>query len=139
MTIKGNRGFIVVVGRRIFELRKAVKFDTQRLRTKTIERLDRLFAIATSIANGEVIMQRIGKKRVPITPKQRQMWAHVATHIAMVMGNLAKGYDEVRFDEDLAELERLVDEIKKQNKVQETQAKAGGDEQQKSNFEPHPA
>jgi hypothetical protein len=57
----------------------------------------------------------------------------------MVMGNLAKGYDEVRFDEDLAELERLVDEIKKQNKVQETQAKAGGDEQQKSNFEPHPA
>jgi hypothetical protein len=49
------------------------------------------------------------------------MWAHVAAHIAMVMGNLAKGYDERTFDEDLAELERLVDEIKKQNKAGEAE------------------
>jgi hypothetical protein len=51
------------------------------------------------------------------------MWAHVAAHIAMVMANLARGYDERKFDEDLAELERLVDEIKKQNKAREAEAR----------------
>ena len=53
-TIKGKQALIVLVGRRIFELRQFVKLDTQRLRTRTIERLDRLFAVATSIASGEV-------------------------------------------------------------------------------------
>jgi hypothetical protein len=59
------------------------------------------------------------------------MWAHVAAHVAIVMANLAKGYDERQFDEDLAELERLVDEIKEQNKARAAEAGAGGNSQPK--------
>ena len=83
------------------------------LEVEWIDKLDALFVLATSIAKGEVNRQRVGDRVEFITPKQRQMWAHVAAHIAMVMGNLAKGYDEHQFNEDLAEVERLVDEIKK--------------------------
>jgi hypothetical protein len=95
-----------------------VKYDTQQLRVRTIERLDRLFSLATSIAKGNVTFQRVNGKEEPITLKQRQMWAHVAAHVALVMGNLAKGYDERQFNEDLAKLEQLVDEIKKAQSVE---------------------
>ena len=61
--------------------------------------------------------QRVEGEERPITLKQRQMWAHVAAYIGQIMGNLANGYDERQVDEDLAELERLVDEIKKQIKA----------------------
>ena len=124
-TIKGKVSLIVLVGRRIFELRQFVKLDTQRLRTRTIERLDRLFAVATSIASGDVRWQRVGRDKQPITQKQRQMWAHVAAHIAAIMGNLATQYDEKQFEADLARLEVLVDEIKGQSKGQEAGAGAG--------------
>jgi len=125
LTIRGNPGLIVIVGRRISRLRQYVKLDTQRLRTKTIERLDSLFAVATSIASGQVMVQRVGRDRLPITPKQRQMWAHVAAHIAQTMGNLATKYDEKQFEEDLARLEVLVDEIRKQSKAREAEAGSG--------------
>lgn len=121
----GKQALLVLVGRRILELRRFVKLDTQRLRTRTIDRLDMLFAVATSIASGEVKWQRVGKDKQVITQKQRQMWAHVAAHIAAIMGNLATQYDEKRFEEDLAKLELLVDEIKRQNKSKETEAGSG--------------
>ena len=98
------------------------------MRTRTIERLDQLFAFATQIASGQMKWQRVDGKKQPITLKQRQMWAHVAAYIAQIMGNLANGYDERQMDEDLAELERLVDEIKKQSKAKESQAEAQGDQ-----------
>jgi hypothetical protein len=110
--LRANRGFTHVVERRIFHLRQVANYDTQRLRSKWIGDLDGLFVLATNIAKGNVKFQRVNDKEQLITPKQRQMWAHVAAHIATVMGNLAKGYDERQFNEDLAELERLVDEIK---------------------------
>lgn len=109
-----------------------MKLDTQRLRTRTIERLDKLFAVATSIASGEVVWQRVGKDNLLITQKQRQMWAHVAAHIAAIMGNLASKYDEKQFEEDLAKLEVLVDEIKRQNKSKEAEAGSGGGQKQGS-------
>jgi len=111
--MRGNVGFTVFVERRISQLRRTADYDTQCLRSKWIDKLDALFAVATSIAKGDVNRQRVGGRVEFITAKQRQMWAHVAAHIAMVMGNLAKGYDEHQFNEDLAEVERLVDEIKK--------------------------
>jgi len=131
-TRKGKQALIVLVGRRIFELRQFVKLDTQRLRTRTIERLDKLFAVATSIASGEVKWQRAGKDKQLITQKQRQMWAHVAAHIAAIMGNLATQYDEKQFESDLARLEVLVDEIKRQNKGKEAEAGSGGGQKQGS-------
>ena len=115
-----------VIARRIFQLRRRVKLDTQRLRTKTINRLDQLFASATLIASGQMKWQRVNGKEQLITLKQRQSWAHVAAYIGQIMGNLANSYDERQMDEDLAELERLVDEIKKQSKVKEAQAGTAG-------------
>jgi hypothetical protein len=129
-TIKGNPGLIVLVSRRILQLQQFVKLDTQQLRTRTIEKLDKLFALATSIASGEVKWQRVGKDKQPVTPKQRQMWAHVAAHIAGIMGNLASKYDEKQFEEDLAKLELLVDAIKGESKSRQVEAecaKAAGD------------
>lgn len=121
----GKQALLVLVERRIILLRQLVRLDTQVLRTKTIDRLDKLFAVATSIASGEVQFQRFGKDKVLITHKQRQMWAHVAAHIAGTMGNLAAKYDEKQFEEDLAKLEVLVDEIKRQNKSREAEAGSG--------------
>jgi hypothetical protein len=62
------------------------------------------------------------------------MWANVAAHIAEVMGNLSKGYDERLFNEDLAELEKQVDEIKElqaqsdrtENRAMETESENSG-------------
>ena len=111
--MRGNPGFTVIVERRISQLRQTATIDTQCFRSRWIDKLDALFGLATSIAKGEVDQQQVGDRLEIVTPKERQMWAHVAAHVAEVMGNLVKGFDERQFNEDLAELERLVDEIKK--------------------------
>jgi hypothetical protein len=41
--MKGHPGFTVLFERRIFQLPRRFKLDTQRLRAKTIERLNQLF------------------------------------------------------------------------------------------------
>jgi hypothetical protein len=81
------------------------------LRKKWITELDELFEIAVLIAKGKVDQQQVGSKLQSITPKERQMWAQVTANIGQVMGNLAKGYDETQFNEDIDELERLTDEV----------------------------
>jgi hypothetical protein len=117
--MRRNPGSIVLVERRIFDLRQTARqtvktnVDTQLLRNTWIEKLDDLFSMATSMAKGGSKPQQVGDKPEIIAPKERQLWAHVAAHTAEVMGNLARGFDERQFNEDLAELERLVDEIKK--------------------------
>src|SRR5208283_5226104 len=111
--MRRNAGFSVQVERRICRLQQTVRVDTQGLRNKWISELDVLFDMATSIAKGKVSQQQVGDRLQFITPKERQMWAHVSANIGLVMGNLAKGYDETQFDQDLAELEKLMDEIKK--------------------------
>jgi hypothetical protein len=83
--------------------------------------------------------QRVDGEKRPITLKQRHMWAHVAAYIAQIMGNLANGYDEKKMDEDLAELEGLVDEIKKQNKAKEAQAATPGDQKPGDSSKPSTA
>jgi len=110
--VRRNPGLTVQVERRICRLQQTVKVDTQGLRNKWIRELDDLFDMATSIAKGKVAQQQVGDKLQSITPKERQMWAQVSANIGLVMGNLAKGFDETKFNEDLAECERLMDEIK---------------------------
>ena len=104
-------GYIVLVERRISHIQREVDYDTQQLRKRTMDRLEALFTMASSIAKGEPVEQKVDEHEQPIHLQQRQMWGHVAAHVALVMGNLAKGFDEVQFNEDLAKLERLVDEI----------------------------
>ena len=111
--MRRNPSFIVQVERRLFQLRQTAAPDTQQLRTEWIDQLNVLFRLAISIVKQKNDVNQIGDNPEKATPKERQMWAHMAAHTALVMGNLAKGYDETKFNEDLAELERLVDEIKK--------------------------
>lgn len=93
-------------------LRHTDSIDTQSLRKKWITELDDLFDIANLIAKGKVDQQQVGGKLQSITPKERQMWAQVTANIGQVMGNLAKAHDDTQFNDDLAELERLLNEVK---------------------------
>jgi len=111
--MRRNPGFIVHVESRICRFGQTVRVDTQGLRDKWIGELDQLFGMATSIAKGKVGQLQVGDHLQFITPKERQMWTQVSANIGVAMGNLAKGYDETQFNEDIARLERLIDEIKK--------------------------
>ncbi len=91
--------------------RQTDSIDTQQLRKKWITELDELFEIANLIAKGKVEQQQVDGKLQTITPKERQMWAQVAANVGHVMGNLTKAHDDTQFNDDLAELERLTNEI----------------------------
>ena len=97
------------VQRRIFQVHEAIRVDTQAFRERWIVKLDELFDFAISIANPD--KNNTDSRR--ITPKEQQMWAQIATRLCEVMANLSKGFDERQFNEDLVELEKQVDEIKK--------------------------
>ena len=103
--------YTTLVERRISSIQREVDYNTQQLRKRTMVSLETLFTLASSIAKGEPVERKIGENEQPINLQQRQMWGHVAAHAALAMGNLAKGFDERQFNEDLAKLERLVDEI----------------------------
>jgi len=69
-------------------------------------------------------------EEVPITLKQRQMWARIAAYTAQIINSVASGFDERQIDVQLDELERLVNEAKtkaKDGTNQEGLAKVGGD------------
>lgn len=108
--MRRNSGFTILVERRTFEMKKTVENDTQRLREKWINKLDNLFEMASSIAMPN---EKAEDKTKSVSPKERQLWAHVAAHVGLVMGNLAKGLDEQQFNEDFAKLESLIGEVKK--------------------------
>ena len=108
--MRRNPGFVNLVQRRIYEFKETVKTDTLELRIKWINKLDTLFEIAAEVVKPG---PDIDPKGDPMTEKEKQMWAHVAAHVGLVMGNLAKGYDETRFNEDLTRLERQINEIKR--------------------------
>ena len=100
------------VERRIFNIRENMRLDMQGLRNKWLTELDTLFDTATAIAKGKVTQQQVGDKLQYITPKERQMWAQIASNIGMVMSNLSKGYDDRQFNEDFTNLDKLIDEWK---------------------------
>ncbi len=107
--MRRKHDFVAQVQSRIFKLEDAVQENTQVLRKRWIKKLDELFDLAMSIANPE----KDDEKAKSATPKERQMWAQIATRVGEVMANLTKGFDERQFNEDLKELERQVDEIEK--------------------------
>lgn len=110
---------------RIFQLRCQVRLDTQHLRTKTIKQLEQLFDFASAIARGQVQYQRIEGKMHPITLKERRGWTKVAGYIAQILQNVTSGFDEKQVDEDLAELERLVNEANKKGQAQTVEGAVG--------------
>jgi hypothetical protein len=87
--------------------------------------LQQLFDVASAIARGQVQYQRIGEKMHPITLKERQGWIKVAAYVAQIMHNIAHGFDEKQIDEDLAELEKLVNEASKKGQTETVEGAVG--------------
>jgi hypothetical protein len=113
--MRNRPDYIVKVQRRISDLRedsKLPEMGTQELRDAWVKKLNSLFNMAATLAaNGS--QEKEGVKEQFLSSRERQLWAHAAAHIGLVMGNLSKEYDEIKFNEDLAKLERVVDAIKK--------------------------
>ena len=107
--MRHNHSFVQLVERRISQLHRRVKLDTNEMRNRWITELESLFDMATPIAKGEI--SQGSDKLEATTPKERQMWAQTAANIATVMGNLSKTYDERQTDEDLDRLESYMIEI----------------------------
>jgi hypothetical protein len=106
--------------RRVAELKEEVKTDTQKIRLKTMKQLEELFNMASEMAKGEIQYQTIDSKPQRITLSQRQRWARVAAYIAQIINGVAAHFDERQIDEDLAKLERLIDEAKTKTKTPHT-------------------
>ena len=121
----------IVVVRRISQLRKSVKFDTDRLRRKTIASLEQLFDVASDFARGRIKWQTQDGKASLVTIKQRQMWARIAAYVAQIMNTIANGIDERQIDKDLAQLEKIVNEATTKNIASQSR-KADGQETQAS-------
>ena len=100
------------VSNRIDTIRNEVKTETQRLREKTVNRLEEIFKAAAKVARGEIRHQRINGKMVPISLKQRRRWVSVAKHIVLTMNGIVSNFDEQQIFEQLNELERLINETK---------------------------
>lgn len=96
-----------LLAKRVAELQQKIKVDSQRLREKLLQELEKIFDDAAKMAKGEVTVK--GRE---LTLKERRMWARVAAYTAQVMQGIAKGLDEREIDEQLKELRRMVDEAK---------------------------
>lgn len=124
-SMRGRIPYNDVIVARVFQLRRRVKLDTQKLRTKTIKKLERLFDSASAIARGEVEYQSVEGKVHPISLKERQGWVRVAAYVAQIMQNISNGFDEKQIDEDMAELEKLVNEASKKGQAETVEAAVG--------------
>lgn len=102
----------MMIARRVVRLRRAVMKGTQGVRAKTMRDLEELFDLAASLAKGEFRTQSEGGVPVKVTLSQRREWARVAAYIAQIISSIAEGFDLREIDEQLAELERLVDEAR---------------------------
>jgi hypothetical protein len=81
--LRGRLTVKMRVSRRVHELRKTVHVDTQRLRGKTIRRLEEIFKVASDYARGKVdrVTNDDGKVRL-LTIPEKQFWARIAAYTA---------------------------------------------------------
>ena len=98
------------ISTRIKTIRNEVKADTQRLREKTLEKLEEIFRVAAKMARGEIKHQRIKERMAPIRLDQRKRWFRVAEHTAHTMNIVAINIDEKEINTRRDELERLINE-----------------------------
>ena len=100
------------VSNRVVAVRNEVEAEAQRLREKTVNRLEEIFRVAAKVARGEIKHQRIDGKMVPIRLNQRKRWLRVAKHVALIICSIASNIDEKEIHTQLNELERLINETK---------------------------
>ena len=100
------------ISSRIVAIRNEVKAEAQRLRNRTLDKLEEIFNVAAKVARGEIRHQRIDGKMVPIRLNQRKRWLRVAKHVTLTMSSIASNIDEQEIYAQLNELERLINETK---------------------------
>ena len=100
------------VSSRIEAIRNEVAAETRRLRNRTLDKLEEIFRISAKVARGEIRHQRINRKMVSISLKQRRRWLRLAEHVALTMKSIASNFDEQQIHAQLNELERLINEAK---------------------------
>lgn len=115
-----------MVSRRILQLRRIARVDTQRIRRKALARLQEIFDVASAFAKGEIEHVREDGQEKAVTLKQRQMWASIAAYTAQIMNTIADGIDERQIDKDLDKLEKMVNEAKAKSKAKEARAGTTG-------------
>ena len=96
--------------RRIEKTRKEVETSTQSLRHKILKNLKEIFTTASRVVDGQVKKQRIDRRMVPVTLRQRRSWLLVAGHTAQMMKSIAENFDEKETKLQLDRLEKLVRE-----------------------------
>jgi hypothetical protein len=106
------------VSRRVARIRKEVHLDTQKIRRKTVRKLEEIFKIAAEYATGKIknVTDEDGKPRL-LTVPEKQFWARIAAYSAQIINNISKGFDERQIDEDLDNLARMLNEGKAKDKV----------------------
>jgi hypothetical protein len=96
--------------KRIETIRNEVKTETQRLRMKTINRLEEIFKIAAKVGRGQIRHRRINGKMLPISLNQRRRWVTVVKQIVITMNSIASNFHEKEIHAQLNELESLINE-----------------------------
>jgi hypothetical protein len=107
--------------RRLGVTRRIFSVDTQKLREKVLWQLRELFDMACGQA-----------KNKNLDIMRREKYARVAAYTAQVMEGVAKGFDECKFNENLAKLEQLINEAQRLGKkAAEPQPQSEGNESPK--------
>jgi len=95
---------IIMINQKLKKLLFFSKLETQALRLKIISELEEIFTYAKQM----------------LRATQEEAWARVAAYTGQVINSLANSYDEVRFNEQMKELERLIEKAKKRAGASQT-------------------
>ena len=95
--------------------RRNVEVSTQRIRSKLLADLEKMFDMAKAHATDE-----------NITPKQRQIWTRIMAYLGQVMNSLTRAFDEAAVTKDLEQLEKMMSEAMAKGENQGTETKASG-------------
>ncbi|MEM2926533.1 MAG: hypothetical protein QXO94_03610 [Candidatus Bathyarchaeia archaeon] len=92
----GKQKRITMLEKTLLETLKIAQLDTQNLRIKLIENLERIFLYAKEMASSHLV-------------ENREEWIKICGYIAQTINSL----DEVRFSEDMERLRDMIERAKK--------------------------
>ncbi|MEM3027874.1 MAG: hypothetical protein QW220_04005 [Candidatus Bathyarchaeia archaeon] len=96
----GKQKRIIMLEKTLLETLKIAQLDTQNLRIKLIENLERIFLYAKEMASSPLV-------------ENREEWIRICGYIAQTINSLANSFDEVRFSEDMERLRGMIERAKK--------------------------
>lgn len=89
---------IVKIDETIIKIANFSQIQTQEIRIKLIGDLEKLFTLSKEMAQ---------------SAENKEDWIRICGYIAQVINSLVNSYDEVRFNEQMKELEQLIEIAKR--------------------------